>query len=216
MTQSETSLIPNSYDTVLAPERWPHVLDRIAQMVGARGCMIFELTPGQGPARGLTALTISGRYDRALVDGYLQARSAIELANRDVFARHSASGDGIDVIGDHVLAESDATLAGRPNAPARASPALTRAGRTPIGPGAQGSRLLPLSWVLALKTGDGRDAMFGPSNLARLGYLPNPVSADNPQGLPVGFTVGHDPRRGADLMCDTFPETCLSRRMRAP
>lgn len=80
----------------------------------------------------------------------------------------------------------------------------------------QGSRLIPLSWALALKTADGSSAMFGPSNLARLGYLPNPVSVANPEGLPVGFVVDHDPRRTADLMCDTFPEICRSRTMREP
>ncbi|MCF7702225.1 di-heme-cytochrome C peroxidase, partial [Loktanella sp. M215] len=80
----------------------------------------------------------------------------------------------------------------------------------------QGSRLLPLSWALSLKTEDGRDAMFGPANLSRLGYLSNPVSRDNPHGLPVGFVVDEDRGRGADLMCDTFPETCLSRTMRTP
>ncbi|QFT93927.1 Cytochrome c [Roseovarius sp. THAF9] len=80
----------------------------------------------------------------------------------------------------------------------------------------QGSRLIPLSWALALKTADGTSAMYGPANLARLGYLPNPASVANPEGLPVGFVVDHDPRRTADLMCDTFPETCRSRTMREP
>lgn len=80
----------------------------------------------------------------------------------------------------------------------------------------QGSRLLPLSWALALKTEDGMDAMFGPGNLQRLGYLANPYSSDNPYGLPVGFVVDHDDTRDADLMCDRFPETCKSRTMREP
>ncbi|MBJ3761943.1 hypothetical protein ILP92_04170 [Maribius pontilimi] len=80
----------------------------------------------------------------------------------------------------------------------------------------QGSRLLPLSWALALKTADGQGAMFGQPHLQLLGYLANPVSQDNPDGLPVGFVVDHDPRRSADLMCDTFPETCRSRTMREP
>lgn len=80
----------------------------------------------------------------------------------------------------------------------------------------QGSRLLPLSWALALKTEDGSAAMYGPDNLQRLGYLTNPFSEANPYGLPVGFVVDHDNSRDADLMCKRFPETCRSRTMRAP
>ncbi|WP_417672320.1 di-heme-cytochrome C peroxidase [Roseibium sp.] len=80
----------------------------------------------------------------------------------------------------------------------------------------QGSRLIPLSWAQALKTADGTSAMYGPANLARLGYLPNPASLANSEGLPVGFVIDHDRRRTADLMCDTFPETCRSRTMREP
>ncbi|MCB1386293.1 MAG: hypothetical protein KDJ80_10195 [Nitratireductor sp.] len=80
----------------------------------------------------------------------------------------------------------------------------------------QGSRLLPLSWALALKTEDGASAMFDSANLQRIGYLPNPVSRANPYGLPVGFVVDHDPRRSADLMCDRFAETCRSKTMREP
>jgi mono/diheme cytochrome c family protein len=47
----------------------------------------------------------------------------------------------------------------------------------------QGSQLMPLAWLRALKTADGQP--FLADNLARYGYLPNPVSA---AGLPVGFT----------------------------
>ncbi len=49
----------------------------------------------------------------------------------------------------------------------------------------QGSRLLPLKWIFALKQADGTPFMA--DSLARYGYLPNPAS--NPKGLPVGFTV---------------------------
>ncbi|WP_282152722.1 di-heme-cytochrome C peroxidase [Ruegeria atlantica] len=80
----------------------------------------------------------------------------------------------------------------------------------------QGSRLLPLSWALALKTADGSTAMYGSANLEGLGYLTNPVSRDNPYGLPVGFVVDHEDSRRADLMCDRFPEICQSRTMREP
>ena len=49
----------------------------------------------------------------------------------------------------------------------------------------QGSRLIPLRWMMALKTKDG--GPFMADSLARYGYLPNQWSI--PAGLPVGFTV---------------------------
>jgi hypothetical protein len=48
----------------------------------------------------------------------------------------------------------------------------------------QGSRIMPLAWLQALKLPDG--VVFLADNLARYGYLPNP---DNANGLPVGFTA---------------------------
>jgi mono/diheme cytochrome c family protein len=49
----------------------------------------------------------------------------------------------------------------------------------------QGSRLIPLRWIVALKQSNG--APFMADSLARYGYLPNETSS--PPGLPVGFTV---------------------------
>ncbi|HBB86560.1 MAG TPA: hypothetical protein DC047_02970 [Blastocatellia bacterium] len=48
----------------------------------------------------------------------------------------------------------------------------------------QGSRLIPLKWIKALKQPSGEPFMA--ANLDRYGYLPNPASKD---GLPVGLTT---------------------------
>ena len=79
----------------------------------------------------------------------------------------------------------------------------------------QGSRLLPLSWMLALEMPDAATApgappqrFLDPAHIEKLGYLANPKSASNPEGLPLGFVVDQDTSREADLMCDTFPATC--------
>jgi mono/diheme cytochrome c family protein len=50
----------------------------------------------------------------------------------------------------------------------------------------QGSRIMPLSWIAALKQPNGEPFMA--DSLSRYGYLPN--KASHPPGLPVGFTVG--------------------------
>ncbi|KFI22429.1 di-heme-cytochrome C peroxidase [Nitrosococcus oceani] len=49
----------------------------------------------------------------------------------------------------------------------------------------QGSRIMPLRWMAALKQPNGEPFMA--ASLSRYGYLPNEES--NPPGLPVGFTV---------------------------
>lgn len=82
----------------------------------------------------------------------------------------------------------------------------------------QGSRLLPLDWMLNLEAASSTEAQPKTflKDIERLGYLPNPVSTDNPHKLPLGFVVDHDKSRDADLMCDTFPETCDAKTMRQP
>jgi hypothetical protein len=52
----------------------------------------------------------------------------------------------------------------------------------------QGSRLIPLRWIAALKQPDGEP--FLAASLSRYGYLPN--EASTPPGLPVGFTVASE------------------------
>ena len=51
----------------------------------------------------------------------------------------------------------------------------------------QGSRIMPLRWIAALKQANGEPFMA--ASLGRYGYLPNEKS--RPAGLPVGFTVGN-------------------------
>ena len=55
----------------------------------------------------------------------------------------------------------------------------------------QGTRLMPLAWFLALEQPEisltGAPRFAAPEYLARFGFLPDPPSATNPQGLPVGF-----------------------------
>ena len=52
----------------------------------------------------------------------------------------------------------------------------------------QGSHLMPYVFFKALRRLD-VDEPFAADQLQRYGYLPNPVSADDPDGLPVGFAI---------------------------
>ena len=55
----------------------------------------------------------------------------------------------------------------------------------------QGSRMMPLAWLQALKRQDG--GSFLGDGLARYGYLPNP-GQENHDHLPVGFSVAPSPQ----------------------
>ena len=57
----------------------------------------------------------------------------------------------------------------------------------------QGSQIMPYDWFRALERADS-DAGFYADGLARHGYLPNPRSDFNPDGLPVGFAIDKDKR----------------------
>jgi hypothetical protein len=50
----------------------------------------------------------------------------------------------------------------------------------------QGSRLLPLSWLVALEQKDSTDSFLSEANIRKLGYLPASVPG---AGLPLGFVV---------------------------
>src|SRR6266849_7906513 len=52
----------------------------------------------------------------------------------------------------------------------------------------QGSHMMPYAWFKALRRLD-VDQPFAADQLQRYGYLPNAVSPNNPEGLPVGFTI---------------------------
>ena len=78
----------------------------------------------------------------------------------------------------------------------------------------QGSRLLPLDWMLALEQAGASEKFMSDANMARLGYLPDPASDANEYGLPVGFTVDQDSSGGSNIMCDVFENMCENGTMR--
>ncbi|MGB8839785.1 MAG: di-heme-cytochrome C peroxidase [Aliidongia sp.] len=74
--------------------------------------------------------------------------------------------------------------------------------------GGQGSEIMPLSWIKALKLLNGTPFLAG--NLGRYGYLPNPAS---PAGLPIGFTAapaGAPSSPGAPPGVEQFGMTCAA------
>jgi hypothetical protein len=53
----------------------------------------------------------------------------------------------------------------------------------------QGTVFMPAEWFLALQQASGTAPFAAPDHLARLGFLPDAKSEQNPFGLPVGFAV---------------------------
>jgi cytochrome c2 len=54
----------------------------------------------------------------------------------------------------------------------------------------QGSRLMPLSWFMALERTDGPGRFADPEHLKRFGFIRHEKQSDlNPAGLPIGFAV---------------------------
>lgn len=74
--------------------------------------------------------------------------------------------------------------------------------------GDQGSRLIPLRWIAALKQPDGEPFMA--ASLSRYGYLPN--EASTPPGLPVGFNVASE--KGVETLGMTC-SACHTRQIEA-
>ncbi|TWU49465.1 di-heme-cytochrome C peroxidase [Rubripirellula reticaptiva] len=68
----------------------------------------------------------------------------------------------------------------------------------------QGSRLLPYDWFLHLEQPASVSPFFDPEHIRDLGYIPRNVSADNPDGLPLGFVKDaayDDGTAGLGLTC---------------
>jgi DNA-binding CsgD family transcriptional regulator len=107
-------LIFDIYDAAIDPARWPQVLDKIALFTGARGAMLFTLE-GMGADRRLAASHMSEYYDPMVLRQYLQLHQQQELADQDRFALYSRMSDGVELIPDNVLADSEAELRSRPN-----------------------------------------------------------------------------------------------------
>ncbi|MEM7524992.1 MAG: hypothetical protein AAF360_14800, partial [Pseudomonadota bacterium] len=92
------------YNAVTDQRRWPDILDRIAEEVGARGCIIFERGPSAGPL-GLKAALSSNLYEDHLLQDYIDQHRELELRDHAIFAAHSAPSDGLNIVGDEVLYE---------------------------------------------------------------------------------------------------------------
>lgn len=57
----------------------------------------------------------------------------------------------------------------------------------------QGSQLVPWDWFLALEQVDSENLFRDDSYLAKMGFIPQPKSMKNEEGLPIGFVLDDNP-----------------------
>ena len=98
------------YDTVADQSIWPSVLDRLADQLNARGCLIFEMEN-----QGLSAPLTSSWYDASALRDYIDTHRESELADHRIFQNHSLAHDSVDIVPDSVLYEDLAEFRSRPN-----------------------------------------------------------------------------------------------------
>lgn len=108
-------LILSIYDAAMEPDLWPELLDKVSDLVDARGAFIFEISDSN--RRPCVCATYnSTNYDSILVREYLRLFNEQELRDQEIFSKHSKLTDGIELIPDTVLGPSRAVIDQRPNA----------------------------------------------------------------------------------------------------
>jgi hypothetical protein len=70
MSDQTHDLILDIYDTVVNQALWPEVLDKLANSINARGCIVFEMLGGDTDST-IHAPLVSEHYDPTLLLGYL-------------------------------------------------------------------------------------------------------------------------------------------------
>jgi DNA-binding CsgD family transcriptional regulator len=108
-------LVLSLYDTVLAPECWPVVLQRVAGFVGGAGAVIFERPDGEA-GRGVRASYLSADHDARALEAYLARFADHELDDQLLFERTSMLSDRVELVSDEAVSRDGAPLSTRPNA----------------------------------------------------------------------------------------------------
>ena len=102
------------YDAVADEALWPEILQRFAEQVNAKGCIVFE-QQGLPFERDMTVAMASGNYDPKAIEAYLDNYLYYEARDHEIFEAHSLQTDGIDLIEDDVIAPTLHELRERPN-----------------------------------------------------------------------------------------------------
>ncbi len=100
MTDKNTrEIIESIHNTVADQSLWGAVLDRIAESVNARGCLVFELDRDGD----LMTPFMSSFYKPDFLQEYFEKHLSAELVDQDAFLAHIRKHDAVDIIPDSIL-----------------------------------------------------------------------------------------------------------------
>ncbi|MGV6849567.1 MAG: hypothetical protein ACWA5A_14430, partial [Marinibacterium sp.] len=98
MTDPTLETVLRIYDAAADYTRWQAVLDRLADVVGAKGCLVFD-----AEERNLNVSLHSSFYDSAELADYIRKYYRSETRDQEIFMAQARELDTIDVISDQVL-----------------------------------------------------------------------------------------------------------------
>ncbi|MEM7256338.1 MAG: hypothetical protein AAF404_03015, partial [Pseudomonadota bacterium] len=102
------------YNAVADQKQWPVVFDRLAELVDARGCILFEWRNEEGQ-KNLHAPLITSGYQHELVYAYINKYSSVEAFDQDRFEKGSMALDGIELISESALFSDEAEYLAQPH-----------------------------------------------------------------------------------------------------
>ncbi|MEM6310929.1 MAG: helix-turn-helix transcriptional regulator [Pseudomonadota bacterium] len=110
MPDASIETVLRIYDTVADPSLWPEVLDRLADTVDAKGCLVFEVAE-----QSLHTTLHSSFYVPDMLAAYNEKFRYEEMADQKAFADRAIAHDSIDIISDELLYDDLQTFKTRPN-----------------------------------------------------------------------------------------------------
>jgi hypothetical protein len=102
------------YDTVVDQSKLPGALQRFAEAIDARGCIVFEM-PDRSVGPTLTVSAHSEGYEPAVINNYISHFAVQELADQAPFEACSLSSDKIELVDESIMGKTKAELRAQPN-----------------------------------------------------------------------------------------------------
>lgn len=99
-------LILDIYGTTTDHRRWPQVLTRFADLIGARGCIISEIE-GIDNHRQIVTPYVCERYDAAQIQRFLGKHLVEELQDQARYEELSSKGDPVELVDQRTFAGDD-------------------------------------------------------------------------------------------------------------
>lgn len=107
-------LVLGIYQAVSDPNDWQSVLDRITELVNAKGCLIFEWNVRDG-GRQLEIPLMSSSYKPEVVQDYFKRFQKWEAADHDIFDNQLLTLDNIDLLSEEILYSDQDDYLSRPH-----------------------------------------------------------------------------------------------------